>query len=140
MARKYQGASLMVSRFDTAIAVICVESGWRPSGTDAEGKVRFSLSDMEFTLAAPDGGHLCFLHALVTPMPGEPLEAEAEKLARMAAAAAQERKTILSFHEGTFYLHFMVDLAVTRLEDVPAICQDFLNDCDWWRQNHATFT
>ncbi|MDR2788748.1 MAG: CesT family type III secretion system chaperone [Candidatus Accumulibacter sp.] len=129
----------MASRFDAAIAAICAESGWKPSAPDADGKVHFSLKEMEFTLAAPDDCHLCFLHPLVTPAPDEAPDVEAERLARMVVA--RERKAaILSFYEGTFYLHVMVDMAATRPQEIPAICQDFLNDCDWWRQNHSSFT
>jgi hypothetical protein len=128
----------MSSRFDTAVAAICAESGWRPSGPDANGKVHFALQEMEFTLAAPDDRHLCFLHRLVTPAPGEEPGVEAGRLARMAAAVARERKTILSFYEGTFYLHATVDMTTTYPEEIPALCQDFLNDCDWWRQNHLS--
>jgi hypothetical protein len=93
---------------------------------------------MEFTLSAPDDRHLCFLHPLAPTLDETPARARA--LARMAAAAARKRKAVLSFHEDTFYLHLIVDMAVTRPEEIPAICQDFLNDCDWWRQNRSFYT
>jgi hypothetical protein len=129
----------MYSRFEAAVAAICAESGWTPaqSSNDA-GQARFALPEMEFTLSAPDDRHLCFLHPLAPALDETPAMARA--LARMAAAAARSRKAVLSFHENTFYLHVIVDLAATRAEEIPAICQDFLNDCDWWRQNRSFYT
>jgi hypothetical protein len=129
----------VASRFDAALAAICAEGGWTLPQADAEGRARFALREMDFTLSAPDDRHLTFLHPLF-PAPDEAPGLAARKLARMAAAAARERKAILSFHEGVFYLHAVVDMTKTRAEDIPDICRDFLNDCDWWRQNHAFFT
>jgi hypothetical protein len=129
----------MSSRFDAAVAAICAESGWTPSGPDAAGQVSFALREMNFTLSAPNDRHLCFIYALLTLAPDDAPGVKARKLARMAAAAARERKTILSFHEGVFHLHVVVDMATTRAEEIPAVCQDFLNDCDWWRQNGSFF-
>jgi hypothetical protein len=134
---------VMVSRFDAALAAICAQGGWSPPETDAEGRARFALREMEFTLSAPDDRHLCFLYPLpvsATPAPEETPGGQARKLARMAAASAWERTAILSFCEGAFYLHAIVDMAATGVEEIPAFCQDFLNDCDWWRQNRSFFT
>jgi hypothetical protein len=133
------GMTPMPSRFETALAAICAESGWTPvPSSNGAGSARFALPGMEFTLSAPDDRHLCFLHPLaLTP---DEASAAARALARMAAAAARQRKAVLSFHEGNFYLHLFVDMAVTRPEEIPAICQDFLNDCDWWWQNRLFYT
>ncbi|MDR2451617.1 MAG: hypothetical protein LBE85_07595 [Candidatus Accumulibacter sp.] len=129
----------MPSRFETAVAAICAESGWTPvPSSNGGGSARFALAEMEFTLTAPDDRHLCFLHPLALALDETPARARA--LARMAAAAARTRKAVLSFHEDTFYLHLIVDLAATRPEEIPAICQEFLNDCDWWRQNRSFYT
>jgi hypothetical protein len=129
----------MPSRFETAVAAICAESGWMPArSSNGAGSARFALAEMEFTLTAPDDRHLCFLHPLASAPDGMPVKAR--KLARMAAAAARKRKAVLSLHADTFYLHVMVDMAATPPEEIPAICQDFLNDCDWWRQNRSFYT
>jgi hypothetical protein len=95
---------------------------------------------MAFTLSAPDDRHLVFLYLLHASASGETPGASARNLARMATASARERKAILSFYEGAFYLHIVVDMAATRAEGIPSLCRDFLNDCDWWRQNRAFFT
>jgi hypothetical protein len=129
------------SRLDAAVAAICAESGWTPSReADASGQARFALREMEFTLSAPDDRHLVFLYLLLASVPGETPGASARNLARMAAASARERKAILSFHQGAFYLHVVADMAAMRAEEIPALCRDFLNDCDWWRQNRSFFT
>ncbi|MDR3157540.1 MAG: type III secretion system chaperone [Zoogloeaceae bacterium] len=131
----------MTSRFDAALAAICAQGGWTLPETDAGGYARVALREMEFTLSAPDDRHLCFLYPLpVSAAPEEAPGGQARQLARMAAASAWERKAILSFCEGAFYLHVIVDMAATSVEEIPALCQDFLNDCDWWRQNRSFFT
>ena len=132
-------ATPVPSRFETAVAVICAESGWTPvQSSNGAGQARFALPEMEFTLTASDDRHLCFLYPLAPRLGETPTRARA--LAHMAAAAARKRKAVLSFHEDMFYLHVLVDMAVTRPEEIPAICQDFLNDCDWWRQNRSFYT
>jgi hypothetical protein len=128
----------MPSRFEAAVAAICAESGWTPvESSNSAGQARFALREMEFTLTAPDDRRLCFLYPLASTLGETPAKARA--LARMAVAA-RRRKAVLSLHEDTFYLHLIVDMAATRPEEIPAICQDFLNDCDWWRQNRSFYT
>jgi hypothetical protein len=112
-------------------------TGWESSPPDEAGRIRFALAEMEFFLQAPDDRHLSLLYPLATVDPGEDANVRARGLARMAAAAARRRAAVLSFHEGTFYLHTMVDLAQTDAESIPGLCQSFLNDCDWWRQNRT---
>ncbi|MDR0379894.1 MAG: hypothetical protein LBI62_08150 [Candidatus Accumulibacter sp.] len=130
----------MSSRFEAAVAAICAESGWTPAESPNDARqVHFTLPEMEFTLSAPDDRYLRFLHLLAVA-PDETPSTMARALAHMAAAAAHSRKTILSFHKDAFYLHLIVDLATTRPEEIPVICQAFLNDCDWWRQNRSFYT
>lgn len=128
----------MASRFDAAVEVLEAETGWRrasPAPGEASGQTRFALDGLEFFLRSPDDRHLYFLFRLARLAPGEDPNARARGYARMAAAAAKKRRTILSFHENAFYLHQEVDLTTTELERIPLFCQNFLNDCDWWRHN-----
>lgn len=127
-----------MSRFDTALAALEAETGWKPvvaEGEPVAGAVWFSLADLAFSLVCPDDRHLCFSYRLVALAPDEDPQVRARAYARMAAAAFRFRRTVLSFHQGAFYLCREVDLVTTDVEQVPLFCQNFLNDCDWWREN-----
>ena len=126
-------------RFDAAIAALEAETGWqavRPV-RGSEAAARFELADFAFECRSPDDKHFFFLFSIHALAPGETPEAKARGYARMAAAAACSRRSILSFakDENAFCLHLAVNLAETDAEDIPGLCREFLNDCDWWRQN-----
>jgi hypothetical protein len=84
---------------------------------------------------APDDRHLYFSYRLADLAPDEDPQGRARGYARMAAAAFRTRHAVLSLHQRAFYLSQEVDLATTDVEQVPIFCQNFLNDCDWWREN-----
>jgi hypothetical protein len=127
----------MMSRFDTALAALKAETGWEPvaDGANAPATARFALADLAFSMSAPDDRHLFFSYRLAELAPGEDPQARARGYARMAAASFRTRHVVLSFRQRAFYLSREVDLAATDVEDVPLFCQNFLNDCDWWREN-----
>ena len=126
-----------MSRFDAALTALEAETGWKSvaEGEGASATRRFQLADMEFSMSAPDDRHLYFTYCLATLAPDEDADARARAYARMAAAAFKTRHAVLSFHERRFYLSQEVDLTTVDVEQTPLFCQNFLNDCDWWRGN-----
>jgi hypothetical protein len=123
-------------RFDAAIAALEAETGWKATGFQAGGSdASFELGDFGFACHSPDDRRFFFLFRLYATSPGETPEEKARGYARMAAASALARRTVLSFDEGAFNLHLEADLAETPPKDIPGLCREFLNDCDWWRQN-----
>jgi acetyl esterase/lipase len=126
-------------RFDAALAALIGETGWKPSEPDPSGQVTFSLADLTFSLSSPDDRHLYFRYRLATPEENE-VATQARGYAHMAAASARRRQSTLSWHAGAFYLHHEVDLTASGAGQIPLFCQQFLNDCDWWRQNAPPLT
>jgi hypothetical protein len=134
----------MMSRFDAALTALKAETRWEPlppldgSVASAVRAVRFALDDLTFSMAAPDDRHLCFTYCLAELAPDEDPQVRAWNYARMAAAAFKTRRTVLSFAGGAFYLSQEVDLTTVDVEQTPLFCQNFLNDCDWWRENSSS--
>jgi hypothetical protein len=122
-------------RFEDALAALEADTGWKAMRNATEAAALFALEDLDFQCRSPDDRRLQFLFRLYALAPDEAPETKARGYARMAAASARRRRSILSFHEGAFYLHLEADLTKTLPDEIPGLCQEFLNDCDWWRQN-----
>jgi hypothetical protein len=122
-----------MNRLENAVHVLSRETGWTPRHDEASGRYSFALDTLDFWLQAPDDRHLSLLCVLETPSAATDLNERARELATLSAAAMRRRKTILSFSEGAFHLHAEADLEGMEPPDILALCQDFLNDCDWWR-------
>jgi hypothetical protein len=129
----------LLKNFRNIVQEICREAGW--DGSASAGSDCFGL--------ALEGGLSLTVRALTRdltlfwlPLAAQP-DSEAEtdrqcrRLGQLAAAAFGQRRSILSVKDGFFGLHLIVDSAVTRVSETPALCRDFLNDGQWWRQKAA---
>lgn len=132
-----------MSRFDAALNALKAETGWEPlppegNAENTRGAARFALDGLTFSMTVPDNRHLYFSYCLVTLATDEDPQVRAWNYARMAAASFKTRRTVLSFAGGAFYLSQEVDLTTDDVEQTPFFCQNFLNDCDWWRENSSS--
>ncbi|MDR2113389.1 MAG: hypothetical protein LBQ62_09865 [Candidatus Accumulibacter sp.] len=122
-----------MNRLEDAVQVLRRETGWTPRHDAASGRFSFALETQDFWLEAPDDRHLHVSCVLEKPSAAIDLNARARELATLAAGAMRRREAVLSFAEGAFHLHVDADLKLMEEADILALCQDFLNDCDWWR-------
>lgn len=129
----------MPSYLDNAAAKVASAAGWREPKPDGEGRYNFVLQGgLGFAMFSPDGNAI-ILRAEVQPLPAE--EAPRENLlrakAKLAVAAARERKTVLALEGDGLILHRVVPSRETPLESMPGIVKAFLNDLDWWKAQAA---
>jgi hypothetical protein len=128
----------MVDRLQEAAQALSSATGWPLPAPDESGRRVFPLEGMDFSLYSPDGRLLFFGFELSRLDPEGDMNAQVRALAKRAAASMLGRKTVLSLKGDVACLHRECDLARLDMADIPDICADFLNDCDWWRLNADT--
>jgi hypothetical protein len=112
-------------------------AGWSGALKERNETVEFELTeDLSFSLSR-HGERLAVFTADLGPWPDE--ERQADELARhlggLAAASFRGRNSILSIASGRYGLHLSFDPDRVSLDEVPKLCECFLNDLDWWRHN-----
>jgi hypothetical protein len=128
-----------LSNFQDIVEEICRQATWSKPEPIAGDEMRFDLEGgLSFTIKSLTN-NLALLKLPLANLSASEAETDrfCRRLGQMAAASFRKRRTILSFNGGVFYLHMIVDVAETNVHEIPSICGDFLNDCQWWLKNAA---